>query len=142
MPAKAFEKIGSQQQNETANYEFLDRTASMGAGNLFYRLKMIDLDGKYNFSKIISIESKGEKSLVGNFYPNPSTGKAHIEVNATENGAWDITIYDIIGKVISVKTKILQKGMNIISIENLNQGLNFVRFEHGTVSEIRKVIKE
>ncbi len=136
-----FEKIGEKKSNESNNYEFLDITPPAGVGWL-YRLKMIDLDGKYSYSKTIFIENSIEKLLVGNFFPNPSQGQTLIEINTLEKGNWNITTFDLTGKLIHSETKFLQKGLNKISIEKLNQGVNFVRFENGIVSEIRKVIKD
>ncbi len=143
--AKLFEKIGNQAPNTSGNYTYLDSNAP--AGKAYYRLKMIDRaaggrDGTYSFSRIVAIENDAEKAIVGNFYPNPGTGKVYIEIKATEKGIWNITTYDLSGKVISFKSKLLQVGLNKISIEKLNVGLNLVKFENGTITEIRKVIKE
>ncbi|MCF0065830.1 GEVED domain-containing protein [Dyadobacter chenwenxiniae] len=143
--AKVFEKIGIQEPNASGNYTFLDSNAP--GGKAYYRLKMIDraaggMDGTYSFSRMIAIENDAEKSIVGNFYPNPGTGKVYIEIKATEKGIWNITTYDLSGKVISFKSKFLQVGLNKISIEKLNIGLNVVKFENGIISETRKVIKE
>lgn len=138
--AVAFAKIGEQLPSESYNYRFLDSSAPTGSA--YYRLKMIDRDGTFSFSKIIAVEHSAEKAIVGNFYPNPTTGKVTIEINAVEKGTWNITSYDLSGRVISSKTKILQAGLNKISVEKLNTGSNFIRFENGSVSETRKVIKE
>jgi Secretion system C-terminal sorting domain len=137
-----FEKIGNQIGNASENYEFLDSTPPPGAGGLYYRLRIVDLDGTFNFSKIIFIENKSEKEIVGNFYPSPSVSNSFIDVNAKESGSWKITTYDLMGKVVSSESKILQKGINKISIEKLRLGVNFVRFENGEISEMRKIIKE
>lgn len=143
--AKTFEKIGIRPSKESGNYTFLDSNAH--GGNTYYRLKMIDraaggMDGTYSFSKIIAIENNAGKSIVGNFYPNPSAGKVYIEINAIEKGTWNITTYDLSGRVISFKSKLLQIGLNIISIEKLSRGLNLVKFENGIISETRKIVKE
>jgi Secretion system C-terminal sorting domain len=135
-----FEKIGSQTSNESGIYEFLDSTPPLGAGGL-YRLKMIDLDGKFSFSKIIAIDNKPEKALIGQVYPNPSTGSANIQINAIENGNWTISLVDITGKILQTTTKNLSRGSQTITLENLLQGLNYIKIESGSVQEFRKVIK-
>jgi Secretion system C-terminal sorting domain len=139
-----FEKIGEIKSNKSESYEFLDiSNLIFHNSNLnYYRLKMIDLDGKFSFSKIISIENRIGKTNVGNFYPNPSASNSNIDINANESGNWNIITYDILGKKINSETKFLQKGLNKISIEKLIQGVNFVRFENGVISEIRKVIQQ
>jgi hypothetical protein len=41
---------------------------------------MLDIDGKYKYSKIIAIDNNFEKNIVGQFYPNPSQGKSFVEI--------------------------------------------------------------
>jgi uncharacterized protein YvpB len=103
---------------------------------------MIDLDTKYSFSKIISLEGNTENAVVGNIYPNPGTGKVYIEINALTKGTWNISSYDLSGKIISQKSKILKAGPNIITIDKLSPGLNILKFDNGSISEVRRVVKE
>lgn len=146
--AKSFENIGKIFANENrpnnfSTYEFIDsqpNTSPLGTGELFYRLKMIDLDGSSSFSKIIATENSLEKSSIGQFYPNPSYGKSTIEIIAKVNENWNITTFDLTGKLINTETKFLQKGINKITFEKVVQGVNFVKFEYGEISEIRKLI--
>jgi CHRD domain/Secretion system C-terminal sorting domain/Calx-beta domain len=141
---KVFEKIGKVEGNHAEFYQFLDLNSSLIDYNssLFYRLKMIDLDGSSSFSKIISIENDFEKSIVGKIYPNPTKGNSDIEINVIDSGNWQITLFDLTGKIISTESKFLTKGNNLVSIQKLQQGVNFVRFENGIISEIRKVLKQ
>lgn len=138
--AKTFEKIGELASDERRSYTFVDRNSPQGKS--YYRLKMIDLDTKYSFSKIVAIGGDTEKSVVGNFYPNPSTGKVYIEINAIQKGTWHITHYDLTGRMLSNKNKILQPGLNIIAIDKLSPGLNILKFDNGSISETRKIVKE
>jgi hypothetical protein len=138
-----FEKIGQVAGNKGESYEFLDNSSlTTHHSSLFYRLRMLDLDGKYKYSKIIAIENNFEKNTVGQFYPNPSAGKSFVEITATQSGNWIISTFDLTGKILNTETKFLQKGLNKISVEKLGQGVNFVSFDNGKVSEIRKVVRE
>lgn len=134
-----FEKIGKVLGNSSENYEFLDEASSQLGG--LYRLKMLDIDGKFKYSKIIAIVNNFEKDLVGQFYPNPSQGKSYVEITALENGHWTISTFDLTGKILSTESKFLQKGLNKVAIEKFGQGVNFVRFENDKISEIRKMFK-
>lgn len=138
--AKTFEKIGEQASDDSRIYSFTDHNSPRGKA--YYRLKMIDLDTRYSFSKMIAIGGDTENSVVGNVYPNPSTSKAYIEINTTEKGTWNITHYDVTGRLLSRKRKILQAGSNIISIDKLSPGLNILKFDNGSLFETRKLIKE
>jgi hypothetical protein len=72
--AKKFEKIGYANGNKSEYYSYLDTSSPIGSGGAFYRLRLIDFDGKFSFSKIISIFKNDqrlpqeEERLV---YPNP-----------------------------------------------------------------------
>lgn len=147
--AKSFETIGSvlgQKVNDsginagTLNaYAFTDLTP--GASN-YYRLKMVDIDGSFDYSRIISINNSAEQAVVGSFYPNPSSGKVFVDVYAVESGSWTLTIIDASGKIIGTELYELQRGMNKIGMNRLSSGVNLVRFEHGLFSEVRKLVRE
>jgi hypothetical protein len=118
-------------------YTFTDRMP--GASN-YYRLKMVDVDGSFQYSRIISIENSAEQAVVGSFYPNPSNGKVFVDVYAVESGSWTLTVTDATGKTMGTQVIGLQKGMNKIEIHGLKAGLKLVRFEYRQFSEVRKLI--
>jgi len=55
---------------------------------------------------------------------------------------WTLTIFDAGGKSIGVEAHDLQKGMNKINLNGLSPGMKLVRFDHGSFSEVRKMIRE
>lgn len=63
--------------------------------NIFYRLKQIDFDGKFQFSEIRRVSAVSKANIV--VYPNPSKG--HITLTGLTNGDI-IDIYDIGGKKV------------------------------------------
>ncbi|WP_341228476.1 hypothetical protein [uncultured Arcticibacterium sp.] len=66
--AVSFERIGNQNSLGIQIYSFVDENPFVG--NNYYRLKMVDLDGTFDYSKIITINYEGEDALI--VYPNPS----------------------------------------------------------------------
>jgi len=149
---KSFETMGvvsgQKVSNEMGNdhveqalhaYTFTDNAP--GASN-YYRLKMVDLDGTFKYSRIISIENSEEHAVVGSFYPNPSSGNVFMDVFAVESSQWTLTIFDAGGKNIGVEAHDLQKGMNKINLNGLSPGMKLVRFDHGSFSEVRKMNRE
>lgn len=139
--AKTFEKIGEVKTNESKIYEYIDRTLSSGSAGL-YRLKMLDFDGTSNLSKIIAIENSIDRSNIGQLYPNPSLGKSSVDIIADKVGNWQISTFDLSGKLINSETKFLQKGTNTVNFERLAFGVNYVKFDNGKSIEIRKVLKD
>ena len=150
--AKSFETIGivSSQTNigePVSNpsgqalhaYSFIDNTPGTFH---YYRLKMVDRDGTFKYSRILSIKNSPENSVVGNFYPNPSSGPVFIDIFSVESGQWTVSLFDAGGKRIDLKVHDLKKGMNKISVEGLSSGMNLVCFEHGLLSQVRKVVRQ
>lgn len=77
--AKNFESIGKVdakgESNTLLNYGFVDQTPLSGTN--YYRLKQIDMDGSYSFSKAISILFDTHIKI--SVYPNPVTDVLRIE---------------------------------------------------------------
>jgi hypothetical protein len=139
--AKKFEKIGKVNGNKGEVYEFLDVSSNNALS--YYRLKMVDLDGTSAYSKVIALAIEKAKAMVGQFYPNPAFGnEASININSTEAQNWTITSYDISGKFLTTETKFLNKGENKVRINlGKSQNMQLFRFENGTETQYRKVIK-
>ena len=121
------------------NYTFTDPTP--GFSN-YYRLRMFDTDGSFEYSRIIYIDNRMTKSVVGNFYPNPSSGPVFVDVYAQEGGQWTVTVVTAAGRITGKRTYDLQKGKNTIRLEQFVGGVNLVRFEYGGLVQIRKLIRE
>ena len=146
--ALSFETVGvvdsSPDGTALKSYAFVDSHHNDEA--LYYRLKMLDNDKTFQYSKIISIKSSvsaaADQAVVGAFYPNPSPGAAEIDLYALEKGTWVITIIDKVGKIVRSENRILQKGMNTLEVSGLASGLNLVRFENEQGSVLRKLVKQ
>ncbi len=68
---KIFEKIGTiVTHNAASSYAFIDKNLS--APLHYYRLKLIDNDGSFSYSKIISISVETGHALSLRVYPNPT----------------------------------------------------------------------
>ena len=142
--AKEFEKIGKVFANNSENYQFNDNSPFIAqyAPLIFYRLKMVDHDEHFDYSKIISITNDAENESVGNFYPNPAINDySNIDITTQEKEKWTITQYNISGKLIKTEIRVLEKGLNIITISNIEKGLNIVQFENEKNKEIRKLFR-
>ncbi|MBO9611835.1 MAG: T9SS type A sorting domain-containing protein [Dyadobacter sp.] len=112
---------------QLADYEYT-HTAPEHGENL-YRLKMIDFDGTFAYSKITNLNF-GEDLLLA-LYPNPAANSIKIKMdgNANWNEIQNIEIYDMNGKAVyqSRKTSVgeinishIQAGTYVILITNKN----------------------
>jgi hypothetical protein len=79
-------------------YDYTDQ--SPVAGESYYRLKSVDLDGKFEYSKVVFINSSGCKKLWAN--PNPGLGDAfNFSVNFDASGADRIILVNNQGKIVA-----------------------------------------
>ncbi len=63
-------------ENDSWIYKYVDN--NQYDGNIFYRIRMNDLNGKYIYSEIIKINLFKSEGRVFSIYPNPSKGKFFI----------------------------------------------------------------
>lgn len=138
----SFEKIGLVKafNSENNNYGYQDMEDALSA---FYRLKMVDLDGKFNFSKIVFVDSKSDKNQFSEFYPNPSYGKEiEIKITTNEPKNWKMEGFSNNGARNFAKEINLKKGENLIKINpnQLSIGINIIRFDDGFGNTISKKI--
>jgi hypothetical protein len=106
------------------------------AGENLYRLKMVDLDGTYTFSKICSVVFESNINVV--LSPNPVSNQ--LKINLTD---WSLVrqvkIFDISGRQVYSSNR---KPKNVIDVQGFTQGLHFVTIENndGSVSTHRIMV--
>lgn len=123
-----FETVGfvnSQGKSGTSysllSYEFSEMNSYPGITQ--YRLKQVDIDGKYTYSDIRIVQ--GENSISGiRVFPNPSTnGKVSILMDKT-NGNKDVSLVDLNGRIIR-QWKNVQS--DILRAENIQPGFYLLK---------------
>jgi uncharacterized protein YjdB len=112
------------------DYSFTDD--SPASGENLYRLRMVDKDGTYSFSRIQSIKFENTMKL----FPNPVSDKLRIQ------GVIDgkIQVISQSGKVIRNWSPIPADG---IDMKNLRSGIYLIKImDKNGVSIIQKIVKE
>jgi hypothetical protein len=100
------------------NYSFNDRNVS--AGNNYYRIKLVDIDGEYKYSKTIAIKRNSNTVAATKILTNPFVDKLVIELMVINEGKTTFTLYDLKGTAIKKIVMSTPKGMNHIEIESLS----------------------
>lgn len=97
--AVQYQAIGSVlAKNNIANsYDFADNVAIQNVA--YYRLKMIDKDGSFQYSATVVVKNESISKL--SFYPNPAKSFVTV-VHGTPSGTASLSITDIIGRKIQV----------------------------------------
>ncbi len=112
MPAKGFSSTNS-------HYRFTDQNTYLNNENIFYRIKMVDRDGKYNFSEVLTVKATCN-SIEASIFPNP-VRKGNLTIKHSGfNYPVDVCLYSASGQLIS--KHILLQGTNHIQIPNTSPG--------------------
>lgn len=122
----------------TGEYAYVDK--AIGTGKLFYRLKLVDMDGTSQYSNIISATSDCKATTPVAVTPNPA--KSTIQIKGLAAGKNTILITDALGRAIF---STVAEGETVISVDlsKFAEGIYLVRVtnEQGATTVI-KVTKE
>ncbi|MEO6539502.1 MAG: T9SS type A sorting domain-containing protein, partial [Ferruginibacter sp.] len=123
-----FFKIGEVEGRNLANYSFTDNNLP-NANTVYYRLKMIDIDGKYSNSKTVAlrISNNFSNALV---YPNPAKEKLTVKLQQALTANSKLVIADISGRIVWQQQVV--SGQNIIDLDvsRFAAGRYFIRISN------------
>jgi photosystem II stability/assembly factor-like uncharacterized protein len=120
----------------SSNYATLDNKPFFGIN--YYRLKMVDTDGRFVYSKIVAVEWSKPNSKTWVLFPNPVKDKLYLSGNEDVSGLENVQIVDIAGKII--QTTNVQQLRNGLSVHNLPNGVYFLDFNNKQSSERKEFI--
>ncbi|MDQ6762504.1 MAG: T9SS type A sorting domain-containing protein, partial [Bacteroidota bacterium] len=115
------------------------------AGTNFYRLSIVDLDGKMNYSKTVTVSVKVAHSFTIS-YANLSLDSKNLKVSLNSDHAQSIraAITDASGRVFFNTSLQLQAGVNSIAknIPKLSKGIYFIKFSAGDELITKSLLSE
>lgn len=101
-------------------------------GNNFYRLIIVDLNGSENFSDIVLVNFSDLTPVIS---PNPCSQYFYID---GFDGIYDITIFDVEGKLVFSKFNIINNQK--LDVSNLHSGIYFIYISSETDNSIKKLV--
>ncbi len=116
--AKVGEVVATSNSASFHNYSFVQHNVNNKLN--FYRLKVINTDGTFFYSKTISLSNNFNASQLS-AYPVPFSSKINVVIKSNKT---EVVLFRIInneGKIISVQSATLNNGMNNISFTGLEK---------------------
>jgi hypothetical protein len=106
-------------------------------GNLFYRVKQIDLDGAFTYSKVVLLNNNaGDKNYI--VYPNPANNYLRISTPYNSTGNTTIELYDAVGKKI-ISSSIFSNSTEI-NTSALPYGTYLLKLIQNNEIQIKKIL--
>ncbi len=111
----------------TTDYKFIDDSPLFGEN--YYRLKILDLDGSFDYSNIRLVRSTVVESTLS-IFPNPAMSDGRLIVKWYPNGGQEATNLDIVDvNGLRLQRRIIFEGTNYIRLPKLLDGVYYILVE-------------
>ncbi|MFN4915460.1 MAG: T9SS type A sorting domain-containing protein [Sphingomonadales bacterium] len=120
------------------NYQFKDVNSINGSS--YYRLKQVDVDGKFTYSHKVFITMRGgSEAIIG---PNPSEAAVTLHLPGDWTGVYEYKIHDMKGQLLECSGG-LHAGSNHISLNKLVNGKYLLTlWENGELRQQKWLLKQ
>jgi hypothetical protein len=147
---KVGEVEGQGYSDTTVEYEFTDLELPATGGNIFYRLKQVDMSGEYSYSVTRSIQVEpldGSTKWIA--YPNPSNMGSAVNVSLIDDsgytdGTIQIRVSDVRGIYQTFSVSDPADVSNAVNsyLENARPGMYILQILWGNKSEQHKLVRK
>ncbi|HEX8358231.1 MAG TPA: T9SS type A sorting domain-containing protein, partial [Segetibacter sp.] len=107
-----FTRIGSVKAGVN-KYTFTDNTPAKTIN--YYRLKMLDKDGKFEYSAVRTVNNSS--SFYVSIYPNPVTEKLIVQTDSDKETAIQLQVIGMDGKLMLQKQTKIHAGQNVQTVD-------------------------
>jgi PKD repeat protein len=114
---------GGGNSQQLLSYQYTDRQLMSGV-EYYYRLKQVDFDGGYEWSKIISGSLSSDFNTIFQAFPNPATDVVNILYQDEQSRSGQLQVYNTLGERINQYE--LTNGLVEVPINNWSNGIYFM----------------
>ncbi|MEO6670307.1 MAG: T9SS type A sorting domain-containing protein [Ferruginibacter sp.] len=122
-----FSAVGS--KTSTGNNSRYDFENFLPAGLTYYRLKMLDNDGKYGYSKIIAL-TNNEKETSLMISPNPARNELTITHSKASAGSM-LRLYNANGQMLASKQVAVNEVQTSMDLKTFAPGMYILKYNNG-----------
>ncbi len=125
----------------TSSYFLNDNAPLNGIG--YYRLKMVDLDGKYVYSKTVTVTTDNS-SVPLVIYSNPFSDQIRLKLNLSKSQNLTMTLSDMQGKTYLTQSYQAQLGDNFVNMlpPVSSSGMYILHIQGDTYNQTIKLEKQ
>ncbi len=135
--------FASGNSNVKVPYSYADALPANAKGVIYYRLKMVDLDGKFQRStvKLIRI-GDAPKTLTIAAYPNPVTTELRISLpDSWQNKRVTLNIFSSNGQLVKQVVASRASQTETVNVADITNGLYIVKATDGTEIATERIVK-
>ena len=133
---------GNGNSNSANEYSYTDKTVT--SGKYTYRLKQIDNDGQYEYSKEVEVDlGKPTTFALNQNYPNPFNPSTSIQYSLVGSQYVSLKVFNVLGKEVALLVNEKQEpGTYTVDFTsaNLSGGAYFYRLQAGEFVQTKKMI--
>ena len=125
------------------NYSFNDKVPAGNSGTLYYRLKMVDMDGRSKISDVRIVRiGKAAETVKMQAYPNPVVNEVRVTVPQNWQGKTiNYQLANANGQVIKSYTVQFASQTEIINMTQVPTGMYVLRVSNGNETAVQSVVK-
>jgi hypothetical protein len=133
---------GNGSTNSPKEYSYIDQSPTRGK-QFSYRLKQIDNDGQFEFSKIIEVSLTANNFTLYQNYPNPFNPTTTIKYQIPESRFVTLKIYNLLGEeLLTLLSEEIPIGSYEVKFDgtSLPSGAYFYRLQAGDFLETKMMV--
>jgi hypothetical protein len=130
---------------EQKNYQYTDNISTSNSTVIYYRLRQVDIDGKFEYSttRIIRIGKQTENNITILAYPNPVTTELRVTVpNNWQGKKITYTLVNANGQVAKKSENSNGGQTEIVNVSTLAPGLYIMKATCGNETAQQKIVKQ
>lgn len=125
------------------NYNYSETLRQNAPQVMYYRLKMVDIDGSFKYSQVRLIKTTGSAQVAVTAYPNPVTSELRITIPA--NWQNKQVVYDVVnikGNVVKHRVAERASQTETILVNDMQAGIYVIRLKAGEETAVQQVVKK
>jgi len=129
--------------NVKIDYSFQDELNSSAKGMLYYRLKMVDIDNKYQYSpvRVIRVAALNDEVKIL-AYPNPVTTELRVTLPQDwQNTKLSFTLYNVNGQAVKQVVNNKSGQTETINVADVPVGLYMMKVVNGDQMAVQRIVK-